>query len=96
MAKQQMYQQFIFKLHSSRILKAPDKNLKISIQEARDNREIISLADGQILQMIDEINSLDRKFTADRIKEIKREIKLLKSSQSREIRVYKLRNVIRT
>ena len=56
MAKQQMYQQFIFKLHSSRILKAPDKNLKISIQEARDNREIISLADGQILQMIDEIN----------------------------------------
>ena len=78
MAKQQMYQQFIFKLHSSRILKAPDKNLKISIQEARDNREIISLADGQILQMIDEINSLDRKFTADRIKEIKREIKLLK------------------
>lgn len=88
MAKQQMYQQFIFKLHSSRILKAPDKNLKISIQEARDNREIISLADGQILQMIDEINSLDRKFTADRIKEIKREIKLLKKqSKSRNTSV---------
>lgn len=86
MAKQQMYQQYIFKLQSSRILKAPNKNLKITIQEARDNKEIISLADGQILEMIDAINHLDRKIVAQQIKEKRKNIKMArKKTKSREV-----------
>lgn len=77
MAKQQMYQQFIYKLHSTRILKA-NNNLSIDLNEARKNREIISLADSNTLRMVDIINHCDRKSISEEIKQIKFNIKQIK------------------
>lgn len=77
--KQKMYQQFVLKLHSDKILKSPNKNLIISLKEARANNEIISLADSNILRSIDELNGLDREITANRVREIRKRIAELNS-----------------
>lgn len=71
MSKQKVYQQFIYKIHSTRILKSPDRNLQITLAEARDNNEIISLADSNVLRMIDDINGCDRTQINEKIKEIR-------------------------
>ena len=90
MAKQQMYQQFIYKIHSTRIFKAKG-NLKISLDEARKNGEIISLADSDTLREIDIINGYNRIAISNEIKSYKSTIKQLKkqpksASNSRKIR----------
>lgn len=72
--KQKIYQQFVLKLHSDKILKSPKKNLIISLSEARQNNEVISLADSNILRSIDNLNGLDRKITANRVREIRKRI----------------------
>lgn len=74
MAKQQMYQQFIYKISSERIIKA-DKNLKLTLKQARENEEIISLADSNCLRMIDEMNEIDRNNNKHLISEIHTKIK---------------------
>lgn len=77
--KQKIYQQFVLKIHSSEILKAKDKNLIISLKEARAKNEIISLADSNVLRSIDELNGLDREITANRVREIRKRIAELNS-----------------
>lgn len=72
--KQKIYQQFVLKIHSSEILKSQNKNLIISLKEARANNEIISLADSNVLRSIDEPNGLDREITAARVREIRKRI----------------------
>lgn len=70
-----MCQKYIYKLHSSRLRKAKWK-LTLSVQDARKNDEVISLADSQVLRWIDDMNGIT---DADqRAKEIKSEIKRLK------------------
>ncbi len=44
MAKQLTGQRFIFKIHSARLRRAK-WNLTLSISEARDNEEVVSLSD---------------------------------------------------
>lgn len=80
--KQQMYQEFVLKIESSRILKAPNRNLKITIPEARRNGEIISLADSTVLRMIDEINGFDRNTAVVQITQTRREIRALKKEKN--------------
>lgn len=75
MSKQQTCQRYIFKLHTSR-LKSAKWNLKLSLQEARKNDELIALADSQVLRWIDELNGV---VDGDkRAKDIKREIRRLR------------------
>lgn len=59
MAKHQMYQRYIFKIHSQDIIKAK-YNYNLSVSEARKRQEIITLADSQVLRFIDDINGIDR------------------------------------
>lgn len=80
--KQQMYQEFVLKVESSRILKSPNKNLKITIPEARRNGEIISLADSTVLRMIDSINGFDRNKAQEDITRLRREIMNLKREKN--------------
>lgn len=56
--KQKLYQQFVYKLYSDKILKSKNKNLTISLSEARQNNEVISLADSNVLRSIDDLNGL--------------------------------------
>lgn len=88
MSKQKTYQKFIYKIHSSRILSAPKKNLKLTLEEARNNDEIISMSDREVLRFIDDINQLDTQATTNRIREIRRAIKDLKK-QPKSIENYK-------
>lgn len=81
MLKQKMYQQFVYKVESSRILGAKKKSLVITPREARLNGEIISLADSNVLRAIDELNGVDRTAVAERINNIRQEIRALRDSK---------------
>lgn len=78
--KQKMYQQFVYKIESSRILGSKKKNLIITPGEARLNGEIISLADSNVLRAIDELNGVDRTAVAERIGYIRQKIQELRNS----------------
>lgn len=58
MAKQQTYQKYIYKIHSRKILQNK-KNLVLSLSEMRRAKELVSLADSQVLRFIDEINGVN-------------------------------------
>jgi hypothetical protein len=75
MAKQQTSLQYIYKINSSR-LKRNKWNLKLSIDEARKNNELIPLADSQALRFVRDITNT--KFSEDEVQKIKSEIKRLK------------------
>lgn len=77
MLKSKEFQQFIFKIHSSRILRN-DKNLNITLSEAKMNEEVVSLSDGSCLRAIDKIKGIDRENLKKQIKEIKKQINLIK------------------
>ena len=55
---QQYHQNFVFKLHSTRLVDAK-WNLTLSLNEARRNDELITLADSTVLRMIKEINKVE-------------------------------------
>lgn len=78
--KQKMYQQFIYKVESLRILESKKNKLVITPRDARLNDEIISLADSNVLRAIDELNGVDRVEVADRIADIRGEIGRLRET----------------
>lgn len=86
MSKQLECQRFIFKIHSSRLREAKWK-LTLTIEEARKNEEVISLASSQVLRWIDELNGItDANEAARAIKEsidrIRREENSLKNRRA--------------
>lgn len=84
--KQQMYQQFVYKIHSSEILgvKGKRKNLVITPREARLNDEVISLADSNVLRSIDELNRVDRAAVAKQVEDIRERISRLRNDKDRK------------
>ena len=56
-SKQLTCQRYIIKIHSTRLRKAKWK-LKLSLEEARANKELVSLGDSQMLRFIDELNGV--------------------------------------
>lgn len=78
--KQKIYQQFVYKIESSRIIKAKNMDLQITPQAARMNNEVISLADSTALRMIDSLNGVDRDSIAEQIAQTRNEIKELRLS----------------
>ena len=76
--KQKLYQQFVYKIESTRILKSPKKNLSITPKEARLKNEVISLADSAVLRMIDKLNGVDRDKISEQVNKIRNEIKQLR------------------
>ena len=73
--KQLACQKFIFKIHSSR-LRSVKWKLNLSVEEARRNDEVISLADSQLLRWIDELNGI--RDADAKVAEIKRRIKRIR------------------
>lgn len=88
MSKQKTYQKYVYKIHSSRILSSPKNNLTITLDEARRNDEIISMADREVLRFIDDINHFDTAATEDKIREIRKTLKYLKK-QPKSISTHK-------
>lgn len=83
--RQKMYRQFVYKISSDRILGAKKKNLIITPSEARLNNELISLADSNVLREIDKLNGIDRAAVAEKVGNIRQEIRQLRDSGENRI-----------
>ena len=79
MSKQQVAQKYIFKIHTDR-LKKSKWHLKLALSEARDNDEVISIGDSQMLRWIDELNGITG--SEERVREIRSEIKALRRREN--------------
>lgn len=55
MSKQLTFQRYIYKIHSARLRRAK-WDLRLTIDQARENKELIALNDSQLLRFIDELN----------------------------------------
>ena len=72
-----MCQRFIYKIHSQDIIKA-NKDYKLSFAQAREQKEIITLADSQVIRFIDNINQVDRKKNQEEVKHYFAQLKAIK------------------
>ncbi len=75
MSKHLTSQRFVFKIHTSRLRKAK-WNLTLTINQARENKELIALSESQIMRFIDELNDIANPEI--HIADIKAQIKRLK------------------
>ena len=71
-------QRYVFKIHSSRIIRE-NRDLTLTINQARENKELIALHDSQLIRFIDELNG-DPNPQA-RIFEIRARIKMLQKER---------------
>lgn len=79
MSKQLYSSRYVLKINSSR-LRNNDWDLNISIQEARNNEELIKLGDSQLLRFIRKLNGMN--YTEEEISEVKQKIKRLKKEKN--------------
>ena len=75
MSKHLTSQRFVYKIHSSR-LRRGKWNLTLTINQARENKELISLSESQMMRFIDELNGITNPEI--HISDIKSQIKKLK------------------
>lgn len=75
MSKHLTSQRYVYKIHSSRLRRAK-WNLQLSINQARENKELIALSESQMMRFIDELNGITNPEL--HISDIKSQIKKLK------------------
>ena len=75
MSKHLTSQRYVFKIHSSRLRRAK-WNLQLTINQARENKELIALSESQMMRFIDELNGITNPEL--HISDIKSQIKKLK------------------
>lgn len=75
-------QRFVYKIHTSRLRRAK-WNLTLTIDQARENRELISLNESQLMRFIDELNGI--KAPEIYIDSIKAQIRKLKTEKNLSI-----------
>lgn len=90
MSKHLTSQRFIYKIHSSR-LRRKKWNIQLSINEARENQELIALSESQIMRWIDELNNIEDSEL--HISHIKSQIKKLKKETNLAISRPKIRKL---
>lgn len=73
---------YVFKVHTSRLRRAK-WNLQLTTTQARENKELISLSESQMLRFIDELNGISDSEL--HISEIKSQIKKLKFEKNLSI-----------
>ena len=86
MVKQQLF--YIFRLNSSR-LKEYKYDIQLTIEEARINKELISLGDSELLRQIREYKNID----LDKLEILKKQRKYIKSKPSSDDNIKKLNNI---
>lgn len=75
MSKHLTSQRFVYKIHTSRLRRAK-WSLTLTINQARENKELIALSESQIMRFIDELNNITNPEI--HIADIKLQIKKLK------------------
>lgn len=81
MKQNQYVQRYVLKINTKR-LKANNWNLNISLKEAQNNNELITLADSTCLRFIDDINNVNVKDKNIKIETLKSKLKKLKTMKS--------------
>lgn len=79
MSKHLTSQRYVFKIHTSRLRRAK-WNLQLTINQARENKELISLSESQLLRFIDILNGTTNPEL--HIFELKKQIKELKGEKN--------------
>lgn len=82
MAKHLTSQRFVYKVHSARLRRAK-WDLNLTVAQARENKELISLSESQLMRFIDEINGITNPEL--HIADIKRQIKRLRREKDMSI-----------
>lgn len=82
MSKHLTSQRYVFKIHTSRLRRAK-WNLCLSINQARENKELIALSESQVMRFIDELNNIENPEL--HISNIKSQIKHLRFEQNLSI-----------
>ena len=90
MIKQQQF--YVFRLKSSR-LKEYNYNITLTIEQARKNKELISLGDSELLRQIREYKDINTEKLSELFK-LKKIIKFQKSSKFKKRRKYTNTNPI--
>lgn len=90
MSKQKTLQRYILKINSTRLKKAK-WNLSITLPQARENEELISIGDSQMIRWIDELNGVhDADSLAREIREDIRNVKKEANSIQNRRKIRKL------
>ena len=89
MAKQLTSQRYILKIHTGRLKKSKWK-IKLTVDEARRNQELIALADSQVLRFIDQINGLEN--NEEKVHEVKKELKELRDNPEKHNTYKQIKN----
>lgn len=82
MSKHLTSQRYVFKIHSSRLRRAK-WNLQLTVNQARENKELIALSESQMMRFIDELNGITNPEL--HISDIKSQIKRLKFEKNLSI-----------
>ena len=87
--KQPLYPRDILKIHSSDIIKN-NYSLDINIDNARKNKEVISISDNQVIRWIDNINNIDRENTKLTYENNLKKIRSLKKESGNGLKIKEL------
>ncbi len=79
MSKHITFQRFVYKIHTSR-LRRNQWHLRLTVGQARDNKELIALSESQILRFIDELKGIPQPEQA--VREIRSQIRHLKTEKN--------------
>lgn len=79
MSKHMTAQRYVYKIHSSRLRRAK-WDLTLSLNQARENKELIALNESQLMRFIDELNEITNPEI--HISEIQAQIKALKKEKN--------------
>ena len=82
MSKHLTSQRYVYKIHSSRLRRAK-WNLQLTVNQARENKELIALSESQMMRFIDELNGITNPEL--HISDIKSQIKKLKFEKNLSI-----------
>ena len=82
MSKHLTSQRYVYKIHSSRLRRAK-WNLQLTVNQARENKELIALSESQMMRFIDELNGIDNPEL--HISDIKSQIKKLRYEKNLSI-----------
>lgn len=90
MGKQKYNQRYIYKIKSSRF-RNNNWNLNLTLDEARNNDEVISIGDGQLLRFARNIRG--NKYTEEDINQKKDEIKAIKREKTNKENIKKIKGL---
>lgn len=90
MSKHLTSQRFVYKIHSSRLRRAK-WDLQLTIKQARENKELISLSESQIMRFIDELNGITNPEL--HIADVKSQIKKMRYEKNLSISRPKIRKL---